>query len=48
VLFSLLGEGKIKPVIMKQFPLHEAAQAHALLESGQVTGNLVLVAPEHF
>jgi NADPH:quinone reductase-like Zn-dependent oxidoreductase len=45
-LFRLLGEGKIKPVIMKKFPIPEAAQANALLESGQVIGNIVLVAPE--
>lgn len=48
VLFSLLEEGQIKPVIAQKFPLLEAAQANALLESGQVTGNLVLVAPELF
>jgi NADPH:quinone reductase-like Zn-dependent oxidoreductase len=40
----LLGEGKIKPVIANKFPILEAAQANTLLESGQVTGNLVLVA----
>jgi NADPH:quinone reductase-like Zn-dependent oxidoreductase len=45
-LFKLLEEGKIKPVIAKKYPLLEAAQANALLESGQVTGNVVLVAPE--
>jgi NADPH:quinone reductase-like Zn-dependent oxidoreductase len=45
-LFRLLEEGKIKPVIMKKFPLLEAAQANELLESGQVIGNLVLVTPE--
>ncbi len=45
-LFRLLGEGKIKPVIMKKLPILEAAQANALLESGQVIGNIVLVAPE--
>ena len=45
VLFGLLETGKIKPVIMKLLPLQEAALAHKLLESGQVTGNLVLVAP---
>lgn len=42
-LFGLLEQGKINPVIMKQFPLDQAAQAHALLESGQVVGNLVLI-----
>jgi NADPH:quinone reductase-like Zn-dependent oxidoreductase len=45
-LFKLLEEGKIKPVIMKKFPVLEAAQANALLESGQVVGNLVLLALE--
>jgi NADPH:quinone reductase-like Zn-dependent oxidoreductase len=45
-LFKLLEEGKIKPVIMKKFPILEAAQANGLLESGQVIGNIVLLAPE--
>lgn len=45
-LFALLGEGKIKPVIAAQFPILEAARANYLLESGQVTGNIVLLAPE--
>lgn len=45
-LFKLLGEGKIDPVIAARFPLLEAGRANALLESGQVIGNIVLVAPE--
>jgi len=45
-LFKLLEEGKIKPVIEKKYPILEAAQANELLESGTVTGNLVLLAPE--
>jgi len=45
-LFKLLEEGKIKPVIEKKFPILEAAQANELLESGQVIGNIVLLAPE--
>ena len=45
-LFDLLEGGKIQPVIAKTFPILEAAQANALLESGQVTGNIVLLAPE--
>jgi NADPH:quinone reductase-like Zn-dependent oxidoreductase len=45
-LFRLLGTGQIQPVIARRMPLLEAVQAHALLESGQVTGNLVLLAPE--
>jgi NADPH:quinone reductase-like Zn-dependent oxidoreductase len=46
VLFKLLGERKILPIIHRKFPILEAAQANALLESGQVIGNVVLVAPE--
>jgi NADPH:quinone reductase-like Zn-dependent oxidoreductase len=45
-LFKLLEEGKIEPVIAERFPILEAAQANALLESGEVVGNVVLVAPE--
>jgi NADPH:quinone reductase-like Zn-dependent oxidoreductase len=45
-LFTLLEEGKIKPVIAEKFPLLEARKANELLESGQVTGNIVLLAPE--
>ena len=45
-LFGLLGEGQIAPLIAAKFPLLEAAAANALLESGQVAGNVVLLAPE--
>lgn len=45
-LFDLLGTGRIKPVIAARIPLLEAAQANALLESGQVIGNIVLLASE--
>jgi NADPH:quinone reductase-like Zn-dependent oxidoreductase len=45
-LFRLLEEGQIKPLIARKFPIMEAAAANALLESGQVAGNVVLVAPE--
>jgi NADPH:quinone reductase-like Zn-dependent oxidoreductase len=45
-LFELLKEGKIKPIVAKRFPLLDAVQAYALLQSGGVTGNLVLLAPE--
>ncbi len=44
-LFRLLDEGKIKPIIAATFPLLEARQANELLESGQVIGNIVLLAP---
>jgi NADPH:quinone reductase-like Zn-dependent oxidoreductase len=45
-LFQMLHEGKIKPVIAAKFPILEARKANELLESGRVTGNLVLLAPE--
>jgi NADPH:quinone reductase-like Zn-dependent oxidoreductase len=45
-LFQLLQTGQIKPVIAQKFPIVEAAQANALLESGQVVGNIVLLSPE--
>jgi NADPH:quinone reductase-like Zn-dependent oxidoreductase len=45
-LFKLLEEGKIKPIVMKKFPILEAAKANELLESGTVIGNIVLLAPE--
>ncbi len=45
-LFQLLNDGKIKPVIMQKFPILEAAKANALLESGNVVGNLVLQTPD--
>lgn len=45
-LFKLLEEGRIKPIIAKRFPIMEAAEANELMESGKVTGNVVLLAPE--
>lgn len=46
VLFKLLEEGKIKPIIAERFPILEAPKANKLLESGKVTGNIVLLEPE--
>jgi len=45
-LFQLLEEGKIKPVIMQKLPILDAARGNGLLESGQVVGNIVLLASE--
>jgi NADPH:quinone reductase-like Zn-dependent oxidoreductase len=45
-LFSLLEQGKIKPIIAERFPILEARRANKLLESGRVTGTIVLLAPE--
>ncbi len=44
-LFGLLEAGQINPLVEKTFPLLEAVKAYELLESGAVTGNLVLLAP---
>ncbi|CAG0935790.1 Quinone oxidoreductase 1 [Thermoflexales bacterium] len=46
ILFKLLEERKLKPIIGQRFPLLEAARANALLESGQASGKIVLLAPE--
>lgn len=46
ILFKLLEDGKIDPVIDRRYPILGAAQANARLESGQVVGNVVLLAPE--
>jgi len=41
-VWPLLKNGKIKPVIYKEFPLAEAASAHALMESSEHIGKIVL------
>ena len=41
-LFDYLGRKKIKPHIHERIPLTEAARAHQLLESGAVSGKLIL------
>jgi NADPH:quinone reductase-like Zn-dependent oxidoreductase len=47
ILFELLGKRQIEPVIAARFPILEAAEANRLLESGQVVGNIVLLAPDY-
>ncbi|RJR30682.1 MAG: hypothetical protein C4576_32815 [Desulfobacteraceae bacterium] len=41
-LIGILSSGKIKPYINKRLPLSSAAEAHRLIEKGQVLGKLVL------
>lgn len=41
-LLPLLGPGKVRPVISRAFPLADVADAHALLESGENVGKIVL------
>lgn len=43
-VWPLLAAGQCQPVIHATFPLAEAAQAHALMESGSHIGKIVLVA----
>lgn len=45
-VWPLFGEGKIKPVIYKVFPLDEAAAAHALMESSEHVGKIMLQVAE--
>jgi NADPH:quinone reductase-like Zn-dependent oxidoreductase len=40
--FAAAIEGKIKPQIERIMPLTQAAEAHRLMESGEVTGKIVL------
>ena len=42
-IWPLIEAGKIKPVIYQTFPLAEASGAHALMESSQHIGKIVLV-----
>jgi NADPH:quinone reductase-like Zn-dependent oxidoreductase len=46
LLFKLLEEGKIKPIVTEKFALLEARKANELLENGQIIGNIALLTPE--
>ncbi|MDX3907788.1 MAG: NAD(P)H-quinone oxidoreductase [Pigmentiphaga sp.] len=41
-VWPLFESGRLKPVVYATFPLREAARAHALMESGQHVGKIVL------
>lgn len=41
-LWPLIGSGAVKPVVGAEFPITEAAEAHRLLESGDVAGKVLL------
>lgn len=41
-VWPLLASGKIRPVIHQTFPLESASQAHALMESSQHVGKIML------
>ncbi|MBD2785904.1 NAD(P)H-quinone oxidoreductase [Xenorhabdus sp. DI] len=42
-VWPLLVQGKIKPQIFKTFPLNQASEAHALMESSEHIGKIMLV-----
>jgi NADPH2:quinone reductase len=42
-VWPLIAEGKFKPVIHSRFPLAEASKGHALMESNQHIGKILLV-----
>lgn len=44
-VWPMIAEGKIKPVIFRSFPMAQAAQAHALMESNQHIGKIMLEMP---
>ncbi|HYF02524.1 MAG TPA: zinc-binding dehydrogenase [Patescibacteria group bacterium] len=41
-LIQLVADGKLKPFIGKVLPLCEGAEGHRLMESGEVTGKIIL------
>ncbi|MCC2970359.1 NAD(P)H-quinone oxidoreductase [Massilia sp. IC2-476] len=41
-VWPLFAQGKLKPVIYRRFPLAQAAEAHALMESSTHVGKIVL------
>lgn len=45
-LLSLVSEKKIKPIISTRMPILRAKEANELLESGSVSGNIVLLASQ--
>ncbi|MCP3371786.1 NAD(P)H-quinone oxidoreductase [Bradyrhizobium cajani] len=41
-VWPLIADGRVKPLIHKTFPLNEASSAHALMESSEHIGKIVL------
>jgi NADPH2:quinone reductase len=41
-VWPLIEAGQVRPVMDSTFPLHEAAKAHARMESGSHVGKIVL------
>jgi len=45
-VWPMFANGRVRPVIGARMPIQQAADAHRLLSSGQVTGKIVLTVPE--
>jgi NADPH:quinone reductase len=45
-VWPLLASGRVRPPIYRTFPLEQAAQAHALMESSEHVGKIVLTTAE--
>jgi NADPH2:quinone reductase len=41
-VWPLIAEGHVRPIVGATLPIRDAAEAHRLLESGEVTGKIVL------
>jgi NADPH:quinone reductase-like Zn-dependent oxidoreductase len=41
-VWPLLASGKVRPIVARVLPLAEAAEAHRLLEAGEIIGKVVL------
>jgi putative PIG3 family NAD(P)H quinone oxidoreductase len=41
-VWPMIADGQVRPIIGARLPIQEAAEAHRLLSSGQVTGKIVL------
>jgi putative PIG3 family NAD(P)H quinone oxidoreductase len=41
-VWPMIADGRVRPIIGAQLPITEAAEAHRLLSSGEVTGKVVL------
>ena len=45
-VWPLVGEGRLRPVMDRSFPLADAAAAHARMEAGEHVGKIVLAVQE--
>ncbi|CAB4725441.1 MAG: zinc-binding dehydrogenase [Actinobacteria bacterium] len=43
-VWPLVAEGRVRPIVHGTMPLEQAAEAHALMESGAHTGKILLIA----